>query len=1372
MRQFVARILLASFLLVQIFSISVIANDTTNRESDIDLGDSIETYETPFESTLAKPYEIEVASVGKWFSTYYEPGRLAFGYKGDFSEMQSRDLPWPQTFHVSQTTRIISVNFATQGMASDISEVFFQDSKGNYYGGFKKTTETMIGLAEVSNSAVDSDILISVDETTTDLKKNSHSLKPTYSMVLPKGDYTILYSASGTDSQVNPFYIQGYNESKYQDYLRDVDDERRAWDKKQAESAGEDILVDDETMITDVIGDEELQEWYDSFINGKNGPDIKDNYATPDTYLAPVFELDTTMSLDQIILDTYNNGTGARPGIISLYNEAGEVLYEFQTQGASMGDVGNSLWVAFPEVTLEKGTYYLEIDNPQALGYDDSGAPIFSVSLSTIKPPLFDFTGSYNLTVAVTKSSTLMGDVSGAAPSFSLNGHPISVLDKGSSIEVMGTYNGMQFSQDCKIMERTENTVSCIFGFMANLSNLPYEAIIGANVLLKFERTPDNNVLIDVTGKGSYDRAASKTKGADYNIYAIAGNAVRVTDKLPMYVMAALAKLYGVGNIPGPNSPVEALVGLLFPSLLGVVVSVVQGLISAKENAENAENEVYLSPGQKAMKDANNSLSEALGSGGKLSVGEQAMKDANNSLGQGLTSKEEKDAWAKYADALGASGGDPEDSVSMGDNESIPASSGNDDSNAGDYSDYDETNSDSSDFNDSDSNNSNDGDTSFESNNTTQDSAQTTDDSNRPDFGKPASTKDGTRPDDSTQPGSESTGNDMSQTEEPITAVVPTNTKGSTKLVQYDPKTNSWFDPETGSEYNHDKNMEFLGEEEKRLKDYHDRNDYLNKTKQTAMDDYIKEFQNANKKLLNYDKMQKAKVNQAILEAEMEDAKQGTSPLGILNQTKVNIIDDLDEAADTIKQTAKDVSKAAYEEFKAIKKDISSDPEFWSNYKNNIWSGAKEITHDAIEMVKHPIDTLKDVKDMTKQGYEVGKNIANNAYKGAKAVLTDPAKAWEFVKDATGIKDFIESQDMNKSLIKRIGSVLTGTLKLGTTIATLGEAKAAAEGLSNILKGGIEGGKGLIKNTWDDLAGASVKTSSKPSLTSKGIQKELSFTEKGTYITSKNPPNMNGMTSQSTKAIQNVCDDMGVRVQARPTSKYAKAQIESGNALPKPPSVKVKTADVYDELLGGPKDAKGLTVIYEPKLPPKEVLSKYSQETQQKIQQQFDKRMSDFTKKDDLVKELKSNGFDLSSDGKIIVRDPIDPTKTKYIAGDNDIYDITNFDGSPLTDKQKQMVMDKLVKDPNANVLHGAHMDWKPGGKAYSPTTKAEISYGHTQQAGKSSGSIIDPEGDGLVTFNPLSNPTKSFQNGTSGLSPDEQKAFMDKMIKHLKGGA
>ena len=204
---------------------------------------------------------------------------------------------------------------------------------------------------------------------------------------------------------------------------------------------------------------------------------------------------------------------------------------------------------------------------------------------------------------------------------------------------MIGQYEGMTFSQNCPVLEREENKAVAEVNFAADLTKLPYNANIAARAEVTFTKEANGRIAISMDGQGFYSRAATEDKGADENTYSLSMRGNLVKKDLPPYVMVAIATAYGAGNIPGPDSPAEAAVGMLFPPLVGLIVSLLQGLLRPKELVSS------------------------------LSVGEQAMKDANRSLGKGLYTEEEARAWATMADALGASGGDPEDAVSIGDNE-------------------------------------------------------------------------------------------------------------------------------------------------------------------------------------------------------------------------------------------------------------------------------------------------------------------------------------------------------------------------------------------------------------------------------------------------------------------------------------------------------------------------------------------------------------------------------------------------------------------------------------------------------------------------------------------------------------------------------
>ncbi|NPV91269.1 MAG: hypothetical protein HPY50_10920 [Firmicutes bacterium] len=258
---------------------------------------------------------------------------------------------------------------------------------------------------------------------------------------------------------------------------------------------------------------------------------------------------------------------------------------------------------------------------------------------SKLEQPEIDFTGTYRVNLDVYKTSTLMGPVNSKTSSFSLKDFQVCILDKGGSLELIGEYEGMPFSQNCAVVEETENSVTARANFAADLSKLPYQANIAASALVTLTRTENGRTALQLKGQGTYSRAASSEKGADYNTYDVVANGGMAKKELPIFVTKALGKSNSAGSIPGPDSPAQAAAGILFPPLAGVLVNVIQGLLKPKEPPV------------------------------KLSVGEQAMKDANRSLGKGLYSEEEAKAWSIMADALGNSDEPDADPFSIGDNE-------------------------------------------------------------------------------------------------------------------------------------------------------------------------------------------------------------------------------------------------------------------------------------------------------------------------------------------------------------------------------------------------------------------------------------------------------------------------------------------------------------------------------------------------------------------------------------------------------------------------------------------------------------------------------------------------------------------------------
>lgn len=194
----------------------------------------------------------------------------------------------------------------------------------------------------------------------------------------------------------------------------------------------------------------------------------------------------------------------------------------------------------------------------------------------------------------------------------------------------------MPFSQSCEIVKETENTIAAKFNFAADLSKLPYKAKIGANAVVTLTKQEKGKAKISIEGAGTFEREATAEKGADYNTYAIISNGVMSQRELPPFVITALGKSGNAGNIPGTDTPIQSAVGILFPPLVGVVVSALQELLKPKPK----------------------SLSKA------------GLRDRNWYKKQNPKLSDEQIAMVMLADAMGSTDNPDEgDAVSVGDNE-------------------------------------------------------------------------------------------------------------------------------------------------------------------------------------------------------------------------------------------------------------------------------------------------------------------------------------------------------------------------------------------------------------------------------------------------------------------------------------------------------------------------------------------------------------------------------------------------------------------------------------------------------------------------------------------------------------------------------
>jgi hypothetical protein len=457
----------------------------------------------------------------------------------------------------------------------------------------------------------------------------------------------------------------------------------------------------------------------------------------------------------------------------------------------------------------------------------------------------------------------------------------------------------------------------------------------------------------------------------------------------------------------------------------------------------------------------------------------------------------------------------------------------------------------------------------------------------------------------------------------------------------------------------------------------------------------------------------------------------------IIRNTAVNIKNELTETAKTIRDGVVEIA----DEVRQAAVDVYNDPQIlidtFKGTASDIRDGVVAAVTETAEAIRDIYNNPELILDTLKGSARTVQSFVSNVGSAIYETLTDPGKAWDFIKDSVGINDFADSWDPNRNLISRIGSVLSGTVKLGTTIAGAGQAreavksglKAAGSLLDDVGRTAAAGAKkagGLA----DDLARGATAGSKKVVTHTPG---RLPVKTGTGYMPSGQPVKMGGITDKSARAIQQVSDEMGVQIHTRPVTGKARDLLESGRALPKPLEIKAKTLNPIDELIGGPKSREGVVAIFEPKKPPESVLKNLSPDFRKEIEKRFEQRAKEYTK---YINEIKNN-----KNYEIIDNIIYDRKTGKVFTGDVDLYDITSFDGSPLPEPVKQEVWQRLESINTSNVRHGNLTSWNPSDPHFDPEGyKKMIDDGRR---------IVDEKGkvtsNGVITFNPLNNPTHSY---------------------------
>ena len=188
----------------------------------------------------------------------------------------------------------------------------------------------------------------------------------------------------------------------------------------------------------------------------------------------------------------------------------------------------------------------------------------------------------------------------------------------------------------------------------------------------------------------------------------------------------------------------------------------------------------------------------------------------------------------------------------------------------------------------------------------------------------------------------------------------------------------------------------------------------------------------------------------------------------------------------------------------------------------------------------------------------------------------------------------------------------------------------------------------------------------------------------GTPVT----PEAAGMLRQAGFDAQVVVRAREVQVQVRLTSPDAMVPRAQG-ALPKSQDLKPKTIRDIDRQIGAPDGAvNGSPGLFEPRLPSRgnrtDIEWKQIQDRYQLRKDEWEGAIGDYTR-------------GLVADGKFQLRDGmVVGPKGEIIAGDYDLFDITNLDGSPVSPQLYDAVVADLMAAPGFQAAHGAHMRWNP----------------------------------------------------------------------------
>jgi len=519
----------------------------------------------------------------------------------------------------------------------------------------------------------------------------------------------------------------------------------------------------------------------------------------------------------------------------------------------------------------------------------------------------------------------------------------------------------------------------------------------------------------------------------------------------------------------------------------------------------------------------------------------------------------------------------------------------------------------------------------------------------------------------------------------------------------------------------------------------------------------------------------KERLKKRMQEAEKakKEAARAGSATGLLGLWSKNVKQDFKEAGETIDKTydaaekglryvakrgAEEVRKAVANPEATLKKVVEGTKEAIETTARILKEAADKVNEVTFRAAKKLYDDPIGVLEKVKQLYK-------DQWKSFKDFITDPKKVWTAIKENTGISNFENCVDPNRSLLERIGQVGIGVLKLYSTITSVKAAGTQLKAVGGKLKNGVSTaikrlrgvpGKRSIANSMKRAARrprlpvARAPRKARLKAWKDRVKRKRALGGKASSVKPIKgaKPDLEDMSEWERKHIQMVADKHGVKIHVRPRGKRSLKLIKEGKALPKPECIKAKTVKPIDVELGFSEDSIGMVACKKPNPLPKYRPKGVSKRHWRKLRSRHAQRAQEFRDQSSKLDKLDMEGSIQWNRKTGMVKDKM---SQKGFTGDHDMMAYTDPNGNPVGPTVRDAIGDDLMRGKNPDAPgfgasnHHEHMGWdtedlsnvaKPGKR--SPR---EIADGIKQK-------IIDghaPGGEPLNTINPDGPPGMSY---------------------------